>query len=593
MAFFNTQGKINLDQSDIRISAENGLDFMAGQTIGVYIPPSVKYFSGKDSYLQCDVLIQNDESGTNARTRLMLDAGCGGNALIQTCRVYAGNRATLLEENTQYNTYCAFKYDFSRTDTEQNKRALTEGCGTWMPQTRGTRGTTKSIANNYVNSPYMRTVNASVDPDTSLKVADKWTNANDFITAKLTLPIHMGCFANNTKVFPNLLTDGCYVEFTLADTRNAFRQLDSVLAQRRLRLNPRLAKIDEEDLAAIKTSWVKNKKTSKLYLSASNMNDVVQQVPFVVGEAVKLVQGDKDMAVPTLGANFIVKEINASSGDGIELVGEAQVELTSDTIDLSANEFYLVSRSVSSVAGTWAPTFKLSNVEVIVHQIDMGQQYEKAMLSKVREQGGVIEFDIPSVQCHTHSTLRSDVQSTIPLNIEYARAKSIVCVPTDATIYTCQAQTSATGTYLITKDTSNDYLEDIELRSNRTGLAGCANTLTSYSFFLNGKQVPSREINCSKTTNKDGGIDANYMLELEKGLVAAGIPVNSFSEYQRNFVVTRMLAMGENAVFDGRGRTARLNCRYDTEATHNMLWKNFVFHIRKLVIKGDNIHVEV
>ena len=74
------------------------------------------------------------------------------------------------------------------------------------------------------------------------------------------------------------------------------------------------------------------------------------------------------------------------------------------------NEFYLVSKSIAGVTNTLAPTFKLSNVEVIVHQIDMGQQCEKAMLSKVREQGGVIEFYIPSVQCHTHSTLRSDVR---------------------------------------------------------------------------------------------------------------------------------------------------------------------------------------
>ena len=96
MAFFNTQGKIHLDQSDIRISAENGLDFMAGQTIGVYIPPSVKYFSGKDSYLQCDVLIQNDLTNAGiGRTRLMLDAGCGDNALIQTCRVRRQPRDTI------------------------------------------------------------------------------------------------------------------------------------------------------------------------------------------------------------------------------------------------------------------------------------------------------------------------------------------------------------------------------------------------------------------------------------------------------------------------------------------------------------------
>eukprot|EP01046_Picozoa_sp_COSAG06_P009459 COSAG06_NODE_495_length_15047_cov_11.349478_3_plen_584_part_00 len=583
-----------MNQSDVRISAENGLDFMAGQTIGVYIPPSIKYFSGKDCYLQCDVLIQNDESGTIGRTRLMLDAGCGGNALIQTCRVYAGNRATLLEENTQYNTYCAFKYDFSRTDTDQNKRALTEGCGSWMPQTRGTRGTTKSIANNYINNPYMRTANHNDDPNANLKATNKWSNATDFITAKLTLPIHMGVFANNSKVFPNLLTDGCYVEFTLADTRNVFRQLDSVVLNRRLRLNPRLAKVDENDGGTLKTTWANGAKTSKLYLGASNSNSSVQNVPFVVGEKIGLAKGDKDMTEANLDAVFEIDEIN-STGQGVQLIGKAQVTNSGGGLNLSTDEYYLFSQSLASLASTntYAPTFKLSNVEIIVHQIDMGQQYEKAMLSKVREQGGVIEFDIPSVQCHTHSTLSTDVQSTIPLNIEYARAKSIVCVPTDANIYPCQHQTCGKGTYTITKDTSNDYLEDIEIRSNRTGLAGCANTLTAYSFFLNGKQVPSREINCTKTTNKDGGIDANYMLELEKGLVAAGINVNSFTEYQRNFLVTRMLAMGENAVFDGRGRTARLNCRYDTAPTTNMLWKNFVFHIRKLVIKGDNIHVEV
>ena len=39
MSSFNTQGKINLEQTDIRISAENGLSFKQDQTIGIYIPP--------------------------------------------------------------------------------------------------------------------------------------------------------------------------------------------------------------------------------------------------------------------------------------------------------------------------------------------------------------------------------------------------------------------------------------------------------------------------------------------------------------------------------------------------------------------------
>ena len=51
MSFFQTEGKINLSQSDVRISAENGLSFEQDQTIGIFIPPSVKYFSGKDQHV--------------------------------------------------------------------------------------------------------------------------------------------------------------------------------------------------------------------------------------------------------------------------------------------------------------------------------------------------------------------------------------------------------------------------------------------------------------------------------------------------------------------------------------------------------------
>ena len=93
-------------------------------------------------------------------------------------------------------------------------------------------------------------------------------------------------------------------------------------------------------------------------------------------------------------------------------------------------------------------------------------------------------------------------------------------------------------------------------------------------------------------------MDANFLIELEKSLVASGIEVKNFSEYNRNFVIGRMLAHSDNAVFDGRGRSCRLNVRYEglttaTQPSVNLLWKNFIFHLRKLVIKGNNISVEI
>ena len=60
-----------------------------------------------------------------------------------------------------------------------------------------------------------------------------------------------------------------------------------------------------------------------------------------------------------------------------------------------------------------------------------------------------------------------------------------------------------------------------------------------------------------------------------------------------------MLAIGNNAVFDVRGRTARLDLKYDgtevgyNEPSVNLLWKVFVSHIRTLVIKANDIQVEM
>ncbi len=592
--FFSAQEKVQMEQSSVRISAENGLSFQAGQTIGVYIPPSVRYFRGKDCYLQFDLKIKND--ATFPATRLALDQGIGANALLKQLRIYAGNREQLLEENTEYNTYVAVKYDYSRTDTEQNKRALVEGAGAWCPDTKGDQGTTKSINNDFIRSPYMTAPGTAVGE----KLVDNIDEAPEFITAKMTIPIHSGVFSNSDKIFPCLLTNGVYCEFTLADIRNTFRQLDSVVKDRRPYLNPVFQGIDKAG-----TKWAKSggSTADSIFLTPDNSVASPGQCPFVVGEAINLGKlSDAGTTVTVTDKQLVIDEIKFDSPN-IELVlKNTGAKLTSGT-DVESDEWFVYSESCLqgsyAVGTTWAPSYEVSNVEMIIHQIQMDKSYETSMINRVK-QGGVVEFDIPSVAVQTHSTLSSDVQATIPLNLDYARCKSILCVPTDAKIYEANIQACAGGTYLQTQDhdAGAGFVEDGILKSNRTGLEGCSNCLTGYSFWLNGRQVPSRDISTLKTTNKAGGIDANFLIELEKALVSAGISVQNFSEYNRNFVIGRMLAHSDNAVFDGRGRTCRLNLKYegttaDTQPSVNCLWKNFIFHLRKLVIKGDTIMVEV
>ena len=605
--FFTADNKVSLDQTDIRISAENGLDFSQDQTIGIYIPPSVKYFSGKDTYLQFNAQIKAGIDNANGAfaTRLMLDPQIGGSSLFSSMRVYAGNRETLLEENTEYPSYVSVKYDYSKSEVEQRKRSLDEGCGTWTPANRGTLGTTKSSGNNFLYSPYFKTINSgsSAQRDATIDSANGTTDWSDtdFIPAKLTLPLHSGMFAENSKVFPNGLTNGIYIELVMAPVRNLLRQVDSVCLSRRLRLNPMFNGVGTKT-----TKWEIGDagKETVIFLNDINNQYDTQTCPFVLGEKIGIAKDNGDgtftKIVLSKGKDdygAVVDKIETDTGNIKLTVGRGVGVETATEIDPATANYFLYSMSLDG-ASSWAPSVSVSNVELIVHQITADGDYVNGQMNKLSS-GGVIRFDIPSVGVQTQSTLASDVQSTIPLNIEYSKAKSILCVGTDASIYDCATNTSAKSTYLQQRDSGSSSTIDVEMRSNRTGLEGCANGLTNYSFFLDGKMYPSRPISTKKVSDKRGGIDANYMVELEKALLSFDIPVNSFEEYARNFVVGRVLAIGADAVFDGRGKTARLNCQYQgttadrDKPSVNLLWKIFTRHVKTLILKGGNVSVEV
>ena len=375
--------------------------------------------------------------------------------------------------------------------------------------------------------------------------------------------------------------------------------MDSVIKDRRPNLNPIFHGIDD---AGVVFPVNAGAATKDILLDAGNSVNNPGQCPFVVGETINFGKiSDAGATTSVLTGVAEIETITTSAGGLVQLTLKDAVKLNDATVVDSGNWFVYSESCLNGGAAlaNWGATYKVSDVEMIIHQITMSPEYEKSMLSDVR-QGGVVEFDIPSVAVQTHSTLKTDYQASIPLNLEYSRCKSILCVPTDAGIYAPNLQACGGGTYIQTQDhdAGAKYVEDGIIKSNRTGLEGCSNCLTAYSFWLNGRQVPSRDISTKKATDKQGGMDANYLIELEKSLVAAGIHVKNFSEYNRNFVVGRMLAHSSDAVFDGRGRSCRLNVRYEgltaaTQPSVNMLWKNFIFHLRKLVIKGDTIMVEV
>jgi len=224
--------------------------------------------------------------------------------------------------------------------------------------------------------------------------------------------------------------------------------------------------------------------------------------------------------------------------------------------------------------------------------------YEAGMINKVRE-GRAIEFDIMSATNYKHSILSTDRQTTFQIFAQNSRAKSLLVVPQDSTVYTSSQLISGSGTYVIqgtnfaNATAATKQAADICLASTRSAYTGIVDELSSIQYTIDGKRVPSREISTKKIATKNS-IDAFHLYELEKTLDNSGIKPRSFSEFLNNFVFGRgFSAGGQNGVLDLRGKDLAVICRYQTSIAPSKpkLFNSFVVHIRRLILRDGGVEV--
>ena len=240
--------------------------------------------------------------------------------------------------------------------------------------------------------------------------------------------------------------------------------------------------------------------------------------------------------------------------------------------------------------------YTVSDFNLIAHEIHLDPSYEAGMLAKARE-GKSIELDIYSVTNHKHSTLASDTQVTYNIHANNSRAKSLVIMPTDATTYAVGKQVAGVGTYQIGPFTGasnpSEDLMDSSLTSMRSGYSGIIDGLTSTQFLMGGVLVPSRPVQTKKMVTKQS-VDAFHLFELEKALAQGGIAPRSFAAMQTNFLVGRAFGLQEG-VADLRNKDLQVLLRYEDlsfQPEKNKIYNNFIFHIRKLVIRSGQVAIE-
>ena len=586
MSFWVASDKIPVKQKSVRIPAENGTDYIAGQEIRIRVDPTLKFFNPSATYLEATVKITPPTydatpsgSGTGASpTRIQLDAETGFQSLCRSVRIH-DNNGVLLEEIDNYNTMVALKYDYQTNLSLKNKRALTEGSTVYDSSSRGTKGGYKTDYNNTLNNPYSRD-----DKSASLV-------AGDFVDAKVCIPLHTGIMSND-RIFPNVLMGGITITILLEDNRNSFRMLDTVQQHRILPCNPLFHGTNTAG-----ASVVANGSFNTIVLKKDNsQHTTIEQCPFSVGEVLGMTRvsvgagSDEivDVAFQNASGNPEISAI-AMDGEFIKLTLNASVEINGSGIQ-NTEATFIWSNSVNK-ATNYDCSYTVSDVNLIVQEIDAGSQYESTMMRKMKE-GGKIQYDFMSATVYKYSQLSSDRVANIRLPLNNERCKSILCVPTDASIYTQKEVLNASTTYKI-KTNEVHNAPNVYLRSNRPNLEGIVDHVSDYQWLYDGKLAPSRRIPLSKTATTDS-IDAQHLIELDKALSMAGITGHSMSKFNQNFVIGRALALGDG-VYDARNKDFSLQINYNetTAPTKSKLWLSYVFHIRRIEISGDSVSVIV
>jgi len=592
-SFFVSSDRIQVGQTDISIPSENGLDYRPGGRIELYVPPTSKFVDLSQSKLKMNVsLAIPTVNAANGAQRVQLDAQTGLHSLIRSIRIFSGRKTVLLEEIEGYDILTALRFDYETNDNLKAARGLTEGATTYDQSTRGTEGTTKTIQNNVTSNPYFMKVVGNPTLSTSFATTDE---DYDFKVAKGELHLNTGLFRSQA-VFPALLTDGIFIEILLQDAKKVFRSLDGTNRNRRLKLCPEFHSTNGSDGdRATSGSLQSGSATSTIYLSRANNQTNVENCGFVVGEDVTLCTPDYDGTSGSLNASSAkIKSIEidraiTDSSDKIKVTLHANVSNTMGFDINGSGEALVISNNAEAATGGYNCTYTVSDVELIVKQIQVPDGYEQSMMTMMKE-GGTMNYDYRTFTNYRYSQLKGDNVANVRLPLIESRATSILCVPTDAKSYNNREMLSCSATYLI-----NTESDDVRNFSTRSGITGISDGLQEYQFIYDGKINPSRKVDVSKISAKNS-ISQQWCIEAEKSLAMADIEPLSFRAFQENFFIGRALALGKNAVYDARGKDFNLQVEY-TDATNpqtkDKLWNNFVSHLRRLEIKNGGLSVMV
>ena len=647
--FWNVNETLPIAQRSVAIPSENGLEYGERQKIVIRVDPSVEFFLPSESYVQFRLKLELPAG--SAKTRLQLNDRIGGHSVINHVRILSGT-GILLEEIQNYNVLAYLMYSYDTNDTKRRKRALTERSTMYNPACASTHGGEQRDNNSCVDNPYFQNgkdlefvyvkvclplvasglfKNPKVFPtmltqglrlEITLEDAEKCvqrlcTTAPAFegnvdsgtATGTEFLPrlSHVNAGAEDsglqkaaTDLTPTAINVGNPTRLTFANDELS----QSIANGTSINFTGNFSGGDAYGINGT-TKYMKNDATqpgrfflydnaaldkafntdgdtisvtagtagsvsvfpsvSSLVLKTDNNVSSVDTCPFVVGESIAL--GNHDAASGVDNVQELGSITNIAAAGGTVSLTIAAKRLPNDAQDYNpaSDPVFVFSRTCRDAA--FKPSYKVDQVELVMKQVIMPKGYTSSMMRSMK-QNGMLRYDFVSYMNYKHSMVSTDTEATVQLPLQNSRAKAVLMLP-------LQSKHLSAGKRVEDDDASafRGILDDIE----------------EYRFNIDQKLNPDRPVPLQLLSA--GSIEQQYLVELEKSLGQAGIQPTSFRHFAQNFCLGRALAL-QGGSFDARGKNIDVQISYGAPS-ENKLWNMWAAHIKSIIVKQNDVSVQV
>jgi len=560
MSFWSPDNKQDIgEQLSVVVRSDNSLEYGEGDEIRIEIPTSIEYIDPKQCYLQLDCLVSQTKTG-NGNPRVYLDHKLGGQILIKDIRIMANNKQVLIESIEDYNKYVSIIYDYEDNEVLRQKRGLIEGT---VPKNI-------DLINNIDDSGQFDVENN--DCKTNPYFVNNADGTFTYKKAKMCLKLQAGLFSQD-HIIPNALLGGISIVITTESNNKVFETLESTaLFQSGVKYKRGMTFMGTNTEG--KDFDIGDKTKDFLFNNDNNIFEL-DDVPFRVGDTIKLIKDDKtnDSTI-----DILIDSISLVDGTKAPFLNDKLIkisvsgELTGATADIKSLAAFAYNHSLDKLTA-FTPKYTLSNVDFIVQEVKLTSQAEAQLMKSLSVNKKAV-YDFTSVQNYKYSALQNDIALNMRIPIQNKKCFCLLSMPTDSSLYTDANKINAKGTYLL----------EANRNSSRSGYTGIYDNMKDYQFYYE-KLQPSRAVNVEKY-NTDG-LDAMHMVELEKALRSADILPLSMKKVKENFVIGRAFSVN-GGVYDPTLKDFNVMINYTTNGTKNKLFHNFVVHKRRINIDNTS-----